>query len=81
MSQMLVVERLIPDNDYLARRSLHLLIERSGADCRLKISDSTLVSGYKPAVNIMFSSLANSAALDMIAVVLNWCSRFVFASS
>jgi two-component system chemotaxis response regulator CheB len=63
-------ERILPGNAYLAPGSFHLLIERSGADYRLRLSDSALVSGHKPSVDVMFNSLANCAAQNTVAVIL-----------
>jgi two-component system chemotaxis response regulator CheB len=63
-------ERILPGNAYLAPGSFHLLIERSGADYRLRLSDSALVSGHKPSVDVMFNSLAKCAAQNTVAVIL-----------
>jgi two-component system chemotaxis response regulator CheB len=63
-------ERVLPGNAYLAPGSFHLLIERSGADYHLKISDSALVCGHKPSVDVMFNSLVECAAKNTIAVIL-----------
>jgi two-component system chemotaxis response regulator CheB len=63
-------ERVLPGNAYLAPGSFHLLIERSGADYHLKISDSALVCGHKPSVDVMFNSLVKCAAKNTIAVIL-----------
>jgi two-component system chemotaxis response regulator CheB len=63
-------ERILPGNAYLAPGSFHLLIESSGADYRLRLSDSALVSGHKPSVDVMFNSLAKCAAQNTVAVIL-----------
>ncbi len=63
-------ERILPGNAYLAPGNFHLLIERSGADYRLRLSDSALVSGHKPSVDVMFKSLATCAAQNTVAVIL-----------
>lgn len=63
-------ERILPGNAYLAPGNFHLLIERSGADYRLRLSDSALVSGHKPSVDVMFNSLASCAAQNTVAVIL-----------
>lgn len=63
-------ERILPGNAYLAPGSFHLLIERSGADYLLRLSDSALVSGHKPSVDVMFNSLAKCAPQNTVAVIL-----------
>lgn len=63
-------ERILPGNAYLAPGNFHLLIERSGADYRLKLSDSALVSGHKPSVDVMFNSLSKCAGQNTVAVIL-----------
>ena len=63
-------ERILPGNAYLAPGNYHLLIERSGADYRLALSDSALVSGHRPSVDVMFNSLANCAAQNTIALIM-----------
>ena len=63
-------ERILPGNAYLAPGNYHLLIERSGADYRLRLSDSALVTGHRPSVDVMFNSLANCAAQNTVAVIM-----------
>lgn len=63
-------ERILPGNAYLAPGNFHLLIERSGADYRAKLSDSPRVSGHKPSVDVMFQSLAEHAAQNTVAVIM-----------
>lgn len=63
-------ERVLPGHAYIAPGDLHMLIERSGADYRVKLSDGERVSGHKPSVDVMFSSLARSAGANVMAVML-----------
>ncbi|WP_372627010.1 chemotaxis response regulator protein-glutamate methylesterase [Arsukibacterium sp.] len=63
-------ERVLPGHAYIAPGDLHMLIERSGADYRIKLSDTERVSGHKPSVDVMFSSLARSAGNNVMAVIL-----------
>jgi two-component system chemotaxis response regulator CheB len=63
-------ERILPGNAYLAPGSYHLLVERSGADYRLRLADTPLVNGHKPSVDVMFNSLAKCAAQNTVAVIL-----------
>lgn len=63
-------ERILPGHAYLAPGDFHLSVQRSGADYIVKLSDGERVSGHKPSVDVMFDSLAQSAALNTIAVLM-----------
>jgi two-component system chemotaxis response regulator CheB len=63
-------ERLLPGNAYIAPGDRHLEIVRHGADYRVRLNNGPLVSGHKPAVDVMFESLAKVAGTNTIATVL-----------
>lgn len=63
-------ERLLPGNAYLAPGDKHIKVYRSGADYRVKVTDGERVSGHKPSVDVMFSSLAECAGKNVIAALL-----------
>jgi two-component system chemotaxis response regulator CheB len=63
-------ERLLPGNAYIAPGDKHLEIVRHGADYRVRLNNGALVSGHKPAVDVMFESLAKVAGTNTIATVL-----------
>lgn len=63
-------ERLLPGNVYIAPGDKHLEIVRSGADYRTRLSDGPLVSGHKPAVDVMFESLATVVGKNAVATLL-----------
>jgi two-component system chemotaxis response regulator CheB len=63
-------ERLLPGNAYIAPGDKHLEIVRHGADYRVRLNNGPLVSGHKPAVDVMFESLAKVAGTNTIATVL-----------
>jgi two-component system chemotaxis response regulator CheB len=63
-------ERLLPGNAYIAPGDRHLEVTRHGADYRIRLVDGPLVSGHKPSVDVMFSSLARVAGTNTIATVL-----------
>jgi two-component system, chemotaxis family, protein-glutamate methylesterase/glutaminase len=68
-------ERILPGNAYLAPGNFHLSIERSGADYRTRLLDTARVSGHKPSVDVMFSSLAKCAAQNTLAVIMTGMGR------
>ncbi len=63
-------ERLLPGNVYIAPGDKHLEIIRSGADYRARLFDGPLVSGHKPAVDVMFESLAKVVGKNAVATLL-----------
>nr|WP_136250889.1 chemotaxis response regulator protein-glutamate methylesterase [Ningiella ruwaisensis] len=63
-------ERLLPGNAYIAPGDKHLKVVKSGADYRIKLDDGALVSGHKPAVDVMFESLAQTVGTNVVATVL-----------
>ncbi len=74
-SQLKVVEakgdeRLLPGHGYLAPGDKHMEIIRSGADYRIRLSDGPRVSGHKPSVDVMFTSLVEAAGSNVVASLL-----------
>jgi two-component system chemotaxis response regulator CheB len=63
-------ERLLPGNAYIAPGDKHLEIVRHGADYRVSLNSGALVSGHKPAVDVMFQSLAKVAGINTVATIL-----------
>ncbi len=63
-------ERLLPGTAYLAPGDRHIEIVKSGADYRIKLLDTERVSGHKPSVDVMMSSLAQTAGRNVVAAIL-----------
>lgn len=63
-------ERILPGNAYIAPGDKHMQIVRSGADYRIRLDDGPLVSGHKPAVDVMFDSLAKVVGKNVVATIL-----------
>jgi len=63
-------ERLLPGNAYIAPGDKHMEIVKSGADYRIRLNDGPLVCGHKPAVDVMFESLAKVVGKNTVATVL-----------
>ena len=63
-------ERILPGHAYLAPGGLHMEIVKSGADYRVRLNDGPLVSGHKPAVDVMFDSIAKIAGKNCLAALL-----------
>lgn len=63
-------DRLLPGHVFIAPGNRHLIVERSGADYRVKLSDGPPVNRHRPAVDVLFRSVANSAGSNAIGVIL-----------
>lgn len=63
-------ERLLPGTVYLAPGDRHLRVRRSGADYRTELDDGPRVSGHRPSVDVLFSSLAEAAGNNTVAALL-----------
>ena len=55
---------------YLAPGDKHMMIKKEGAGYIIKLHDGEPVNRHKPAVDVMFNSVANSAGANAIAVLL-----------
>ncbi len=55
---------------YLAPGDKHMMIKKEGSGYIIKLHDGEPVNRHKPAVDVMFSSVANSAGANAIAVLL-----------
>lgn len=63
-------ERILPGHAFLAPGDKHLLVERSGANYVTRLSDAEPVRRHKPAVDPMFSSVAQCAGRNVLACLL-----------
>lgn len=63
-------ERILPGHAYIAPGDRHLKVVRSGADYRIKLDDGPRVTGHKPSVDVLMSSVAEAAGSNVIAAIL-----------
>jgi two-component system chemotaxis response regulator CheB len=63
-------ERVLPGHAYIAPGNRHLLLNRSGANYTVHLSDGPLVSRHRPSVDVMFRSAANSAGKNCIGIIM-----------
>ncbi len=63
-------EAILPGHAYLPPGGLHLRVIRDGARWRCRIDDGPAVNRHKPAVDVLFRSVAQSAAGNAIGVIL-----------
>jgi len=63
-------QQIVPGHAYIAPGNRHLCIERSGARYICRLNDGPLVNRHKPAVDVMFRSLAQNAGQNAIGLML-----------
>jgi two-component system chemotaxis response regulator CheB len=68
-------QQILPGHAYVAPGDQHLLVVRDGARYRCKLLDSEPVNRHKPAVDMLFESVAESAADNAIGVLLTGMGR------
>ena len=61
---------IVPGHVYIAPGDKHLLIDRDGARWRCRLSDGPPVNRHRPAVDVMFRSVAQSAGPNSLGILL-----------
>jgi two-component system chemotaxis response regulator CheB len=63
-------QQILPGNIYIAPGDQHLLVLRDGARYICKLDDGEPVNRHKPAVDVMFNSVAQNVGANAICVLL-----------
>ncbi len=63
-------EAILPGHAYLPAGGRHLRVIRDGARWRCRVDDSAPVNLHKPAVDVLFRSVASSAGANAIGAIL-----------
>jgi len=63
-------QQIVPGHVYIAPGDKHLMVERSGARYVCKLSDGPPVNRHRPAVDVMFRSVAQNVGKNAVGVVL-----------
>lgn len=63
-------ERILPGHAYLAPGGYHMVVARYGADYVIKLLETEPVHRHRPAVDVMFESVANVAGKNVLAILL-----------
>jgi two-component system chemotaxis response regulator CheB len=61
---------IVPGHVYIAPGDRHLLVERDGTRWRCRLSDGPPVNRHRPSVDVMFRSVAQSAAGNALGILL-----------
>lgn len=68
-------QQIRPGHAFVAPGDQHLLVVRDGARYRCKLDDGPLVNRHKPAVDVLFDSVAEHAATNAVGVILTGMGR------
>ena len=63
-------QQVLPGHAYIAPGGRHLLVRRSGARYLCSLSDGPPVNRHRPSVDVLFRSVAQSAGLNAIGILL-----------
>ena len=63
-------DRVVPGVILVAPGGWHMVLTKSGADYLVRIKDGPLVHYQKPAVDVLFQSVAKTAGANAIGVIL-----------
>lgn len=63
-------DRVTPGTVLIANGGKHMLLNRSGAQYRVKVKDGPLVSRHRPSVDVLFRSVANSAGKNALGIIM-----------
>ncbi len=63
-------EIILPGHAYIAPGDRHLMVVRDGARWRCRLTDDVPVNRHKPSVDVLFRSVAQSAGLNAIGIIL-----------
>ncbi|EPZ8122851.1 protein-glutamate methylesterase/protein-glutamine glutaminase [Yersinia enterocolitica] len=63
-------DRVLPGHAYIAPGDLHMELIRSGANYHIKLNKLPPVNRHRPAVDVLFKSVAKSAGKNAVGVIL-----------
>ncbi|MFC7478231.1 chemotaxis response regulator protein-glutamate methylesterase [Dankookia sp. GCM10030260] len=67
--------RVLPGHVYIAPGARHLELVRTGAHFACRLHDGPPVSGHRPSVDVLFSSVAEAAGTHAIGLILTGMGR------
>lgn len=63
-------QRIVRGHVYIAPGGQHLMVDRGGAGYRCRLSDGPAVNRHRPAVDVLFHSVAQTAGPNAVGVIL-----------
>jgi two-component system chemotaxis response regulator CheB len=63
-------QRVMPGHAYIAPGGRHLELKRSGGHYECRLHDGEPVSGHRPSVDVLFTSVAEAAGANAVGIIL-----------
>ncbi len=63
-------DRVVPGRALIAPGGRHILLKRSGAQYFVEVVDGPLVNRHRPSVDVMFRSVAKSAGVNALGIIM-----------
>jgi two-component system chemotaxis response regulator CheB len=63
-------DRVVPGRALIAPGGRHMLLKRSGAQYFVEVVDGPLVNRHRPSVDVMFRSVAKSAGVNALGIIM-----------
>ena len=63
-------DRVLPGRALIAPGGRHMLLKRSGAQYLVEVRDGPLINHHRPSVDVLFRSVAKSAGLNALGVIM-----------
>jgi two-component system chemotaxis response regulator CheB len=63
-------DRVVPGRALIAPGGRHMLLRRSGAQYFVEVVDGPLVNRHRPSVDVMFRSVAKSAGVNALGIIM-----------
>jgi two-component system chemotaxis response regulator CheB len=63
-------DRVLPGRALIAPGGRHILLKRSGAQYFVEVVDGPLVNRHRPSVDVMFRSVAKSAGVNALGIIM-----------
>ncbi len=63
-------DRVLPGRALIVPGGRHMLLKRSGAQYFVEVVDGPLVNRHRPSVDVMFRSVAKSAGVNALGVIM-----------
>jgi len=63
-------DRVVPGQALIAPGGRHMLLKRSGAQYFVEVVDGPLVNRHRPSVDVMFRSVAKSAGVNALGIIM-----------
>ncbi len=68
-------DRVLPGHGYIAPGHSHILVEKKTGGDVIRISGGNKVSGHRPSIDVLFNSVAECYAGDIIGVIMTGMGR------